>query len=148
MRQVAAHDDAILVDIDAFFSVTSGNRLVGYDLFIDAVHPNIRAHQLIAAAVADAVRATGLPSPDVRWSPGTWFDPDPDSIVAANPELITKELLATGFACHAAGRLDCSLPTLRAAAQYTRNPATRAALEKALATFGMSLPSELPAPGQ
>lgn len=119
--------------MDALFTRVSGQRLVGYDLFVDPVHPNIRGHQLIAEAVADAIREAGLPHPQTSWHRGAYVDPDVDTLRAADPELIVKELLATGFACHAAARLDCSIPTMRAAAQYTGNPGTRAALEKALA---------------
>ena len=52
LGDIARRRDAWLVDIDATLNAASGPRCVGDDLFVDAVHPNMRAHQLIAGAIA------------------------------------------------------------------------------------------------
>src|SRR5262249_48031193 len=67
LREVAERDGALLVDVDDALIRASGDHLVGDDLFVDAMHPNLRGHQLIAAAVADAMRLAGIPLPADRW---------------------------------------------------------------------------------
>ena len=107
LRDVARRDDAILVDIDLAFSRASGARLVGNDLFVDAMHLRLGAHQLIAKAVADAIRESGVAGRQVRWNPDAYVDPDPETVLDAAPELRTREGVAWLFACGAAGRRDC-----------------------------------------
>jgi lysophospholipase L1-like esterase len=108
LRAVARRDGAILVDIDLDFRQVSGPRLVGNDLFIDPEHLNLRGHQVIAAAVASAIRESGLAGPDVRWTPGAYVDPDPEVILAGTPELRDRERFARKMMCTAAGRTDCT----------------------------------------
>jgi hypothetical protein len=127
-------EGAILVDVDAVLSAASGPRLVGDDLFVDHCHPNIRANQLIAEAVADTIRVDQLAGPAVRWRPEAWIDPPPDTLLAADPEQRTKELISRGLCCQAAGRTACALQEFQAAARLTRDAATRDMLERAVHT--------------
>jgi lysophospholipase L1-like esterase len=108
LRDVARREDAILVDIDLVFARVSGSRLTGYDLFVDAMHPRVVAHQLIAKAVADAIRESGVAGPQVRWNPDAYVDPDPDTALDAQPDLRVKEDVTRLMACEAAGRPGCT----------------------------------------
>ena len=130
LREVAERDGALLVDVDAALTRASGDRLVGDDLFVDAMHPNLRAHQLIAAAVADAMRLAGIPLPADRWRPDAYVDPNPETIFAADPELRVNELVSRAVVCFAAGRNDCAFEQLAAAKSATRNDTTRQAIER------------------
>jgi lysophospholipase L1-like esterase len=107
LRDVARREDAILVDIDLAFSRESGARLVGNDLFVDAEHLRLVAHQLIAKSVANAIRESGIAGRQVHWNPDAYVDPDPNSVLDANPELRTKETVAWQLACAASGRQNC-----------------------------------------
>jgi lysophospholipase L1-like esterase len=108
LRDVARREGAILVDIDLVFRQASGPRLVGNDLFVDPEHLNIRGHQVIAEAVATAIRESGLTGPPVRWNPDAYVDPDPESLLSADSELRFKEYMARMFSCNAAGRPGCA----------------------------------------
>lgn len=132
LREVAERKGAMLVDVDAAFARASGDRLVGDDLFVDPLHPNLRGHQLIAAAVADELRRQGIPVPANRWRADAYVDPDPDALVAADQEIAVKELLSRAVACYAAGRTRCALDALEAARRTTRNPSTQLLIEGAL----------------
>jgi lysophospholipase L1-like esterase len=107
LRDVARDQDAILVDVDLAFARASGARLVGDDLFVDAVHLRILGHQLIAQAVADAIRESGVAGPHVDWNPGAYVDPDPTAILDADPTLRSRENIARKFSCAAGGRPNC-----------------------------------------
>jgi lysophospholipase L1-like esterase len=135
LRDVAQHEGAILVDVDLVLSQASGPRLVGDDLFVDAMHPSVRAHQLIAQAVANAIRETGLAGPAVHWRNADYVDPDPDeAVLALDPELPTKVLLTRALAHQAAGRTRDALRTLQEAARQTHDAGTRSMLEQAIRT--------------
>jgi lysophospholipase L1-like esterase len=108
IRTVASEQNAILVDIDLLFSRTSGPTLVGNDLFVDSQHITLRGHQLIAQAVANAIRESGVAGPGIRWNLDVYADPDADTLLAEHPELRFQEGLARRFACDAASRPDCS----------------------------------------
>lgn len=145
LRDVAGREGALLVDVDAAFTQVSGARLVGDDLFIDPLHPNLRAHQLIARAVAEELRRNGVGLPPERWRADAYVDPDPEEILDANPELRLKEQLAYALGCHAAGRTTCSLDKMDAIKQATTDPAMRRALEQALTAPPTA--TATPAPG-
>ncbi len=134
LRDVAAREGAILIDVDTALIQASGDRLVGDDLFVDAVHPNLRGHQLIAEAVADALRLGAIPVPASHWRAGAYVDPDPASVVAADPELAVKERLSHALCCYAAGRTSCALRDLDAAKDLTKDENTRTMIQHALLT--------------
>ncbi|MGH7790266.1 MAG: hypothetical protein ACRERC_25585, partial [Candidatus Binatia bacterium] len=89
------------------FLRASGPRLVGNDLFVEAVHLNIRGQQLIAAVVAEAIHASGIAGPEVHWDPDAYVEPSPDAVIAADPGLAVFEIVAHTIACAAAGRPRC-----------------------------------------
>ena len=107
LRDVARREGAILLDIDVVFAHASGKRLVGDDLFVDAVHLRILGHQLIAQAVTDAIRESGVAGPQVAWNPDAYVDPDPTTLLDADPDLRARENIARKFSCAAAGRPNC-----------------------------------------
>ena len=107
LRDVARREGAILLDIDVAFARASGERLVGDDLFVDAVHLRVLGHQLIARAVADAIRESGVAGPQVAWKPDAYVDPDPTAVLDADPDLRDKEDIVRKFSCIAGGRPNC-----------------------------------------
>ena len=109
LREVAREQGAMLVDIDDALTRASPHGLVGEDLFVDFVHPNLRAHQLIAATVADTLRAAGVPAPPERWVLGRYVEPDPEALYGAEPRLRTQERLVRAVACTLARRDACAL---------------------------------------
>jgi lysophospholipase L1-like esterase len=134
LREVAGQEGATLVDVDAAFTAASGTHLVGDDLFVDSHHPNVRGHQLIAAAVAEAIRAQGVPVPAARWRPDAYVDPDREALVAADPEIAAKEDFCRALSCIVAGRT-CAIQALEDVRRATRDPATRKAAGDALDAF-------------
>jgi lysophospholipase L1-like esterase len=114
VREVARASGALLVDAAARFERESPHGLVGDDLFADFVHPNIRGHQLIAAAITDTLRAAGVPAPAERWRIGAYVDPDPATLLAADPKLRIREHLVRALACDLALRVPCALAELDA----------------------------------
>jgi len=131
LREVAQREGATLVDVDAAFSAASGTHLVGNDLFVDSHHPNVRGHQVIAAAVAEAIRAQGIPLPAARWRLDAYVDPDREALVAADPEIPAKEDFSRALSCMVAGR-PCGIQELEDARRVTHDPATRKMAEDAL----------------
>lgn len=108
LRDIALEHDAIFVDVDEEFTQASGDRLVGNDLFSDMMHPNIHAHQLIAASVARAMRQADLPAKADLWRTGTYSDPQPEAVYHDDPRLRVQELTVQCFACLLARRDDCA----------------------------------------
>jgi hypothetical protein len=75
---------------------------------LERVEQLLRAHQLIAQVVADAIRESGIAGPTVRWNPDAYVAPDPEALLDANPDLRFKENLVRLFACDVGGRPECS----------------------------------------
>jgi lysophospholipase L1-like esterase len=123
LRSVAAAEGAHLVDVDAALTAASPHGLVGDDLFADWVHPNIRAHQIIGASVADTLRQMNVPAPGATWDVAAYTDPDPDGIYAANPNLHLAEHLVKVGTCVLAHRGDCALSEMDAAIALQPNSA-------------------------
>jgi hypothetical protein len=109
VRDVARRSGALLVDAEARFEHESPHGIVGNALFADFVHPNIRGHEIIAAAIDETLRGTGIPAPADRWRAGTWTDPDPAALLAADPKLRVREHLVRAIACDLALRTPCVL---------------------------------------
>jgi len=114
VRDVARRTDALIVDAVARFERESPHGLVGATLFADFVHPSIRGHQVIAAAIAETLRAAGEPAPADRWRVGAYADPDPAALLAADPKLGMREHLVRALACDLALRVPCALAELDA----------------------------------
>jgi lysophospholipase L1-like esterase len=115
LREVALRNDAPLVDAAARFERESPHGLVGDALFADFVHPSIRGHQIIAAAIEETLRGAGMPAPADRWRVGAYVDPDPAALVAADPKLRMREHLVRALACDLALRVPCALAEVDAA---------------------------------
>jgi len=106
IRRVAKSTGALLVDIDAVANDESGEHLVGDDLFTDFAHPRLRTHQLIASAIADAMRRADFPIASAQWRQ-QYVDPDPEQMHRENPQLRVLELQSRLFACLLAPRDGC-----------------------------------------
>ena len=114
VRDVARQSGALLVDAEARFERESPHGLVGGALFADFVHPSIRGHELIAAAIDETLRAAAIPAPADRWRADAWTDPDPAALLAADPKLRLREHLVRAIACDLALRTPCALAELDA----------------------------------
>jgi lysophospholipase L1-like esterase len=108
LREIADERDVDFLDIAALLASTSPHGLVGNGLFLDMVHPNLRAHQLIAEAVAARLRERSWPAPGKDWQEDAWTDPDVAELLEADTELWVKERLGRTTACLLAQRFDCS----------------------------------------
>ncbi len=107
---------------------------MGDDLFTDFVHPNIRSHQRIAAAIAASLRSSGIPVPVQRWLDVDYEDTDSETLYAERPKLRTLELQSRVFTCAVVPRGGC----LRLAhALLERDPSNR---------IGRSVVADLTAP--
>jgi lysophospholipase L1-like esterase len=107
IREAAERSGALWVDTDALFASESEHGLVGDGLINEFVHPNLRAHQLIAAEIERRLREAGIPRPAREWRTSGWVDPPPEQLVAENPALRVREHQAVRFACGIARRPDC-----------------------------------------
>jgi lysophospholipase L1-like esterase len=107
VREVAEETGALYVDAEDALRVESGSALVGNDLFLDMVHPNIRAHQLIASEVAYTLRIAGVPEPSEAWHQTAPL-PAPGSLYEEDPHLRVLEAQVLGIACQLARRLPCA----------------------------------------
>ena len=130
VRAIASEAGALLVDAEAVLERESGDRLVGDDLFADFAHPNLRAHQLIAAAIADALRAADLPVAKERWREGAYADPEPGSLYRADPRLRIGELKTRVFICVIAPRDYCDEEARVLLSLEPENWAAKAALDR------------------
>ena len=107
IRRVARAHSAPVVDVEAVLEAESGAGLVGDDLFLDWVHPNLRAHQRIARAIAEELRRDGIPVAADRWRE-PWAElPEPEAVLAADPILRVREEEMRMFACTLARRAEC-----------------------------------------
>jgi tetratricopeptide (TPR) repeat protein len=107
LRRVAGEEDGLFLDVDRLLDDASGAALVGNDLFTDFAHPNLRAHQLIAAAVSATLREAGLPRPAEQWRNG-YVEADLESLYREEPELRIRELESRVFVCLLAPRETCA----------------------------------------
>jgi len=106
VAEVARERGAVFVDLAAVLRRSSGRKLVGDDLFLDMVHPNLAAHQIIARALFDGLRRAGWPS-GARWEPLAPL-PSPQELFAADPHLRFLEQQVRLFACQLAMRPACA----------------------------------------
>ena len=108
LREMADRFDTLLVDVERHFESIAEHGLVGNSLFLDFVHPNLRAHQLIAELLGAALAEAGVP--DAR---GTADDvgfrmASVAGLYRADPNLVVQEKLVRAIACAIAGRIDCN----------------------------------------
>jgi lysophospholipase L1-like esterase len=61
VRRTAAAHDATVVDVHGAFAVASDHGLIGEQLLLEHVHPNLDGYFLLADAFYDALLAQGLP---------------------------------------------------------------------------------------
>jgi hypothetical protein len=67
-REVAvAHPKALLIDGQAALAAASPGGILGDPLFLDAMHPSVRGHALLARAILDGLRGRGA----FGWPEGT-----------------------------------------------------------------------------
>ncbi len=107
-RKVAAAEGALLADAEAALSQASEHGLVGDDLFCDWAHPNLRAQQVIAAAIETELRRAEMPVAAASWQTG-YTDPATEQLYAENPKLRFDEWLEQMGMCLLARRADCAL---------------------------------------
>lgn len=108
IRSVADRSGSLVVDADAVLAAASPHGITGEGLFSDFVHPNLRAHQLIAAELARVLRETGVPRPAGEWRDGGWVDPTVDQLLAEDPSLRVRERELMRLTCVLARRPDCA----------------------------------------
>jgi lysophospholipase L1-like esterase len=107
IRSVAEQTGSLVVDAYAALAEASPHGILGEELFADFVHPNLRAHQLIAAELARVLRQAGVPRPAAQWQDGGWIDPPPDRLLAQDPSLRVLEHQVMRVTCLLVRRPDC-----------------------------------------
>jgi tetratricopeptide (TPR) repeat protein len=115
VREVAAQRGVRLADLDARLERESPGGLVGDDLFVDFVHPNLRGHQLAADEIARVMRESGIGAPRSAWDEQEFVDPTRAEMVAEDPAIELREELVRSFSCVLARRPDCAERHARAA---------------------------------
>lgn len=113
VAELARDFDVPLADADAELTRAAPHGLVGDNLFADWVHPNIAAHQIIAAGIAREMERAGLPPKAGAWRDG-YRDPDPLQLIAEKPSLRIVEHMARFSTCVLAHRTSCALPEIEA----------------------------------
>jgi len=139
LREVANERGALFVDAAAVLEQASPHGLVGDELFVDLVHPNLEANQRIAAAIVDGLRAAGVPAPATDWRD---VPPPPDAAAlrAADPSLATQELLVRASACLLAKRDACARDAIDAALAHDPSNAHARQLRDGMARRAASSP--------
>ena len=107
LAEIAKERGTLFVDAAAMLEQASVDGLVGDNFFVDLVHPNLAANERIAAAIAAALRAAGVPVPAEQWT-GVDPVPEPAALYAADPSLRTQERLVRASACILARRDACA----------------------------------------
>lgn len=109
--------------LDAAERIRDG--LVGYDFVIDAMHPTLRAHQLIALAIVERFRAADSPLGDAAWRGEAAAFPTPEEILQRDPSLAYQERLVRGLSCLLLEWNDCAQAEARTVLAF--DPANAAA---------------------
>ena len=107
LRETARSTGSLFLDVDAALRDEGGSAGVGDDLFLDMVHPNVRAHERIARELAARLREAGIPEPADRWLPLPPL-PDPAALFAGDPHLRFLEHEVRLVACRLARRDACA----------------------------------------
>jgi len=75
VKEMAADQGALLLDVERAIE-TATYLPPGFDWFEDHCHPNLMGQQVIAEAIADFMKAHGLPRPAAEWEePSPWDEP-------------------------------------------------------------------------
>ncbi len=107
IRRVAQGESAHVVDIHAVLEGKAENGLIGSNYFVDFLHPNLTAHQVIAHSIVEAIRRSP-PRDDILWRDTPTAAPSADELLAKNHWLRVKQHLAMGLACILSLRRDCA----------------------------------------
>jgi lysophospholipase L1-like esterase len=87
--ELAERNRELVLDIESVFEANSPHGLVGFNLFVDFLHPNLAGHQLLARSVFHFLRDQQLPTG--AWRPPRAL-PSPEAILADHPTLGAQEL--------------------------------------------------------
>lgn len=71
LRETAASQGVALVDFEALLEAHAENGLLGEQWFHDHVHPSLEANRLLALAILDRLRQTGVLNPGPEWGETT-----------------------------------------------------------------------------
>jgi lysophospholipase L1-like esterase len=115
LRELATEYGTLFVDVDAILEAESPGGMVGDDFFVDLVHPNLRANQRIAAAIAEELRANGIPVKRERWRVGAHVEENVDALYREDPYFELQEQLVRSSACLLAHRWRCGHEAAEAA---------------------------------
>lgn len=102
LADLAEKRGTLFLDIDAMLA--NEEPIVGDNLFADLLHPNVRAHQLIAKAIAVSLREEGLPVPGDRWNESAYEETDLRTLYEERPDLRMREHLTRLWLCQITDR--------------------------------------------
>jgi tetratricopeptide (TPR) repeat protein len=91
LRELSEQRRTLFLDADRIFEEVSPDGLVGFNLFVDFLHPNLAGHQLLARLIMTTLRTHSVPIEGDRWR-----DPQqltsPEVLLARDPSLHAREL--------------------------------------------------------
>lgn len=103
IEEVARRHETLFVDVYSLLEAKSPDGLVGRNFFVDFVHPDLRAHQLISEASFQSMRSAGLVAEHDAWqSTETVALDEPDDSLRAAEDLMRA------VACGLTRRWDCA----------------------------------------
>lgn len=71
LREIATSQGVPLVDFEAMLEAHAENGLLGEQWFHDHVHPSIEANRLLAVAILERLRQSGILNPGPEWGEAT-----------------------------------------------------------------------------
>jgi tetratricopeptide (TPR) repeat protein len=111
IERVARESRSLYLDVEPTIDAEAARRshgLVGYDFVIDAMHPTLRAHQLIALAIVERLRADDSPIASAAWQEEHTPFATPQQILEAHPSFTVKEHIVRGLSCLLVERNRCA----------------------------------------
>ncbi len=112
LRELAREHGTLWIDMEAIFEAESPGGLVGFDWFVDFLHPNLAGHQRMARAVLETLRRAGVPRPAGDWRPVAELA-SPEVLLSAQPRLRVQELRMQVVAELASRRPEAAARALR-----------------------------------